>query len=195
MDLLDGMNALFYVPLGFGVLLALGAALGLFEGGADAADGDGPSDVLEVGSGRLPLGMRLMVGTLGFGGAGLALSALLEARLGALGAALMAAAAAAAIAWGAMRALARVLQRRFPLLETEATQRRELVGRVGRVVLPATATTGVLQVHDARGNLHQVPCRTTGGERLPAGTRVVLVDLEDDGRSFTISRAPAEVET
>lgn len=192
-------SVLFYAPIAFGALLAVGAAFGLIgEGGDDALevdDGDGGADgshtstALEVG--RLPLTVRLMLLSFAFGGVGLIVAPLVRGLLSQAGLAYLVSAGIAA--WCALlldRASARWLARRLPLFETQTVRRAELVGAVGRVVLAASERGGVAQVRDARGDLHQVTCRLAAGEALPPGAELLLIEYDERTGVYLGERAP-----
>jgi hypothetical protein len=196
-------SLLFYAPIAFGALLAVGAAFGLIgEGGDDAQDvddvddgdvGDDASQVstaLEVG--RLPLTVRLMLLSFAFGGVGLIAAPLVRGILGHGG--LVYVVSAGIAGWCALlldRASTRWLARRLPLFETQTVRRAELVGAVGRVVLAASERGGVAQVRDARGDLHQVTCRLTAGETLPPGAELLLVEYDERTGVYLGERLPS----
>jgi hypothetical protein len=216
--LLGWQSLVFYVPVAFGALLALGAAFGLAEGGAHGegaahdvhgasahgreGDGDGgergDDDGLSLlALGRLPLTIRLMLLAFTFGGMGLVIGPVLRAILP--GSATLAGVLAVAVAApGALLLsgmVARFAARRMPMLETETVRRADLVGGVGRLVLPASENGGLLQVHDRRGNQHQVPCRLQAGEpALPSGAAVLLIDYDEANRAFIAVRSPPGIE-
>jgi hypothetical protein len=98
--------------------------------------------------------------------------------------------ALAATAWISTR-LARLFTQRLPLLETETVGRRELLGSTGRAVLPVGPAGGLVQVHDRRGNLHQLPCRTLEGEpALAAGAEILLVDYDEPRAIYRATANP-----
>jgi membrane protein implicated in regulation of membrane protease activity len=212
--LLGWQSLVFYVPVAFGALLALGAAFGLAgdgahgEGAADGGDGDDGGDGGEAGTdgddglsllalGKLPLTIRLMLLAFTFGGLGLVVGPVVRAILpgsptvaGVL--AIVFAAPASLLLSGIV---ARFAARRMPMLETETVRRADLVGAVGRLVLPASEQGGVLQVHDRRGNLHQVPCRLAADEPgLPSGAAVLLVDYDEAARTFVVAASPLTID-
>jgi hypothetical protein len=202
MSLLSWQTLVFLIPLGVGCLLALGAAFGLGAGDDGEAGGDGgghhgghdgahhPDTWL--GLGHLPLTIRLMLLSLTFGGIGLCLSYLLaggvgRSTLGGLGTV----AVALVGAWWVSGRLARLVARRLPLLETETVRRQDLLGSTGRAVLAIGPTGGLAQVHDRRGNLHQVRCHTLPDEApLPAGADVLLVDYDEEARLYRATASP-----
>jgi hypothetical protein len=192
--LLGWQSLVFYVPVAFGALLAVGAALGVVgddgaEGGGDAHEGDGdPSSLLAVG--RLPITVRLMLATLSFGGIGLVVTPLLSGA--SMGGAVAVAIVVASLGTLTIdRVATRWLARRMPLFESQTVRRAELVGAIGRVVLTASARGGVAQVRDGRGDLHQVTCRLAAGEAdLPPGAEVLLIDYDERGAVYLGERVP-----
>jgi hypothetical protein len=196
-SLLAWQSLVFTIPVGFGALLALGAAFGLGVGvGHDGHGfwGAGPGDdtLAVLGVGRLPLTLRLMVLSLAFGGAGLVLSPLVSQLVssanvaGAIEAGLALASAAVVD-----RRAARLVARRMPLLESETVSRAELVGATGHVVLTVSSSGGLAHVLDRRGNLHQVACRVAAGEAsVPAGAEILLVEHDDARNLYFVSPAP-----
>lgn len=166
----------FLIPIGLGTLLAIGAALGL-EGGA------------EDDGGVAPLSFRLMVWALSFGGIGLCVG-YLGGREGAVGMAVTTL-ASALVAWWISRRVGWLFATRLPLLETESAGRRDLVGTGGRAVLAIGPGSGLAQVHDARGKLHQVVCRTLSGEApIAPGAAVLLVDYDEARAVYRASAHP-----
>jgi Protein of unknown function (DUF1449) len=193
MALFGWQSLVFLIPLGVGCLVALGAALGLAEGGAGPAGGehveDDGHDDGAFAAGRVPLMVRLMLFTLTFGGLGLSLGYLLG---GLAGWRILGIGAVAAIgAWVSSVAVGRLFARRLPLLESETIKRAELLGASGRAVLAIGPGAGLVQVHDRRGNLHQVAARTLAGEAaLPAGAAVLLVDYDEREKIVRVTKSP-----
>jgi membrane protein implicated in regulation of membrane protease activity len=176
-DLLGWQNLLFLVPLAVGVLLALGTALGLGSEGADSP--------LEAGA--VPVGVLGMVGALLFGGLGMVLNATLAPPLrepvlyGPLSLLLSAVASVLLT-----RRCARLLARLMPSAETYRVSREDLVGRSGRLVLPASPEGGLAQVRDHEGNVHQVRVRTLAG-RLEKGSEVVVVEHHAPDHTYVVA--------
>jgi hypothetical protein len=197
---LNWQSLVFLIPLGVGFILAIGAALGHGGGVEPAGDAAGDQDdgddhpghgdgVDGLAVGRMPLLLRAMVFSLVFGGLGLCLGYLLgDAGGGGRGQLAATIAAAGAGAWWSTRRIARLFARRLPLLETEAVARWELVGATGRAVLAIGPASGLAQVRDRRGNLHQVACRTLAGEpALAAGAEVLLVEHDERGNLYRVA--------
>jgi hypothetical protein len=131
-----------------------------------------------------------------FGGVGLVVGPLIRAITPgppAVGGALSV--VAAAIGAGVISgATARLIARRLPLFESETIRRAELVGCSGRLVLAASVKSGVVQVRDRRGNLHQVGCCLPPGEPpLPAGSEVLLVEYDETTNVFVAVKFAAEL--
>jgi hypothetical protein len=198
MTLLSWQSLIFLIPIGVGTILAIGAAFAVDSDGVGGAGHAGPEHGLGAGfdhdhdhgpaalpdGGRVPITIRLMLATLTFGGVGLAVSYLFggEAPTPSTLATVGAGVGGLVGSLFVSRLVARLFAQRWPLLETETIGRRDLLGSTGRAVLPLGPAGGVVQVHDRRGNLHQLPCRTLVGEpALPVGAPVLLVDY-DEGR-------------
>jgi hypothetical protein len=177
---LDWRNLVFYIPLGLGAMLAVGAGLGFGDG-----DGHGHCDPDHLGGGPLPLTLRLMLGTLLFGGLGLLLGPTLRAvtpgppALGGWLAVLVTLTGAVVTS----RVIGRMLGRRVRLFESETIRRTDLLGASGRLVVG-----GTVQVRDARGDLYQFRCRPAPGEAgLRPGAEVVLLDYDEAAQTFVVA--------
>jgi hypothetical protein len=196
MSLLAWQQLLFLIPIAVGVLLAAGAAIGLSHGGgtdgdADGESDDGPAGGTDLPAGRVPLLMRAMLLSLTFGGAGLVTSYLLATWPGLSPSvrALIALPVALAVSWWVSGRLGRLFTRRLPLVESQAISRHDLVGIVGRAVLPIGPASGLAQVFDRHGNLHQVTCRLLAGEAVvPAGADLLLVEYDAGNQRYLASR-------
>jgi hypothetical protein len=199
MLLLSWQSLVFLIPIGMGTALAIGAAFALGEDGVDQpAEGDdtqgeggGQGHAPDIG--RIPLTVRLMFWSLSFVGTGLCATYLMSGldivppRLGTI----IAAKLGLLLAFLVDRKLARLCARRLPLLETQTINRRDLLGSTGHAVLPIGPEGGLVQVHDRRGNLHQVPARTFPGEpALAAGAEVLLVDHDPQKGVFHATGSP-----
>lgn len=196
MSWLQWQRLLFLIPLGIGALLAAAAALGVLGDGDADGDGDGDGHGEADGSswlslGRVPLTVRVMLLTVPFGSLGLSALYLMGGQGDGWRVAVAAAVALVATWWIAGRA-ARLFRDRVRMVETETITRRDLVGGVGRAVLGVGAASGLAQVKDRRGNLHQVSCRTLDGEPvLPAGTEVLVVDYDEAEKLYYVTGNPA----
>jgi membrane protein implicated in regulation of membrane protease activity len=189
-ELLAPARLVFLIPLAFGLLLGLGAASGL-GGDADGTDVDaGHAHDVEAGDhgagalaalvlGRIPLLLGAMVFALAFGGLGLLVGPWLGAALPGAAGLVLAVGTAAGGATAITRGVARLLATRLRLVESESVRREELAGRIGTAILPVGPDAGLLQVHDGRGNLHQLACRTPSAEPpVPAGRAVLIVEYD-----------------
>jgi len=75
------------------------------------------------------------------------------------------------------KGLAGVLGRLVPAKDTAAIRKRDLVGRVGKVVYTVTESSGTVHVRDDYGTLHQIAARVPPGQpSLSRGTEVVIVN-------------------
>ena len=188
MSLLAWHQLLFLIPTAVGVLLAAGAAIGLSDGGRRQAN---PTFGTYFPAGRVPLLMRAMLLSLTFGGAGLVTSYLLATvpALSPSARALNALAIALVVAWWASSRLSRLFARRLPLRESQAIRRQDLVGSIGKAVLPIGPGSGLAQVSDRHGNLHQVSCRLLADEPVvPSGADLLLVEYDERNQRYLASR-------
>jgi hypothetical protein len=192
-SLLAWQNLIFYIPLGSGLLLLVGAALGGGGHESDHAAEGGEADGHHDGSpatappaSNLPLLMRLGAAAVLFGGVGATVSQL--ALPGGV-AVPLAGATLTALLVGPL--LARLAARFAPTLETYRVSRRDLLGQVGVLVLPAGPESGLLQVRDHEGNLHQLLCRTEG-ETLASGAPVLILHEDPTSAVFTVELCPPE---
>jgi len=80
---------------------------------------------------------------------------------------------------------ARGLNRLMPTFESYNVTKADLVGQVGLLVLPTDAQTGLLQVKDRQGTLHQSQCRSEKGA-LPNGTEVLVVEYLEDKDMYLV---------
>lgn len=152
-----------------------------------------------LGLGRVPLAIVIQIFFLVWGFAGWAATLVLRPLLGApLLFFPLALAVAAVCAIAATVLLARPLARWLPSTESHAPTKRDLAGRVGTVVFAVTPASGVIQVRDDHGNLHQVPCRLNGHSGhpvgtdpppilpLPKGSEVIVVSYEEDTDRYLV---------
>ncbi|MEW5850571.1 MAG: hypothetical protein AB2A00_17425 [Myxococcota bacterium] len=221
-SLLAWHNLIFHIPIATSLLMLLGLAwgAGLDDGHAEAdADADADPDTeadtdadavhaLDVASlvqrtrwrvanalgvGRVPLTLVVMTGGLLFGSTGLLANALLAPVLGAPGVfgpiSVAVATCASALLTGQV---ARLVGRVMPTSETYRVTRGDLVGRSGTLVLPAGPSSGLAQVRDHEGNLHQIRCRTNG-EELPKGGEVLVIDHDVKSNTYAVAELPPDV--
>jgi hypothetical protein len=72
--------------------------------------------------------------------------------------------------------LAATLGKYVRSVDTAATSRRALEGRIAAAALPVTAAFGQALVRDHHGSLHKVVCRVAeGAETIPKGQTILLV--------------------
>jgi hypothetical protein len=199
-SLLAWQNLVFYIPLGSGLLLLVGAALGASGHGesdhdadGDHADGDHAegdhhgSPATAPPASTLPLLMRLGAAAVLFGGVGATVSQL--ALPGGV-AVPLAGAGLAALLVGPL--LTRLAARFAPTLETYSVSRRDLLGQIGVLVLPAGPESGLVQVRDHEGNLHQLLCRTEGAQ-LASGAPVLILHEDPTSAVFTVELCPPDI--
>ncbi len=138
--------------------------------------------ILEValsffGVGRVPLSILLMTFLITFAVVGWGVNTLLKDAL-LSPAAFFPLSCAAAVFCGlsGTKLLASTLGRFLKPLETAATPRSALVGRIATTVLPVTEQFGQAHVHDDYGSLHKVTCKVPeGAEPIAKGQSVLLV--------------------
>jgi membrane protein implicated in regulation of membrane protease activity len=204
-------NLLFIIPLAAGALLALVSVVGLGDGGGDGHDaagdagdaGDADGDAGEgdahhggvwddlfslLGVGKVPLSVLLSSAAILFGASGLIANLWLARSLPDPWLfAWISLAVAAVTATAGTALLARIVGRLLRGNEGYKVTKAGLLGRVGTLVLGTDASSGLLQVRDDEGNLHQVRCRVESGS-LPKGTEVLVVDMESD--LFVVEKSP-----
>lgn len=193
-DVFAWYNLIFYIPLGIGVLLVLGVALGgadMHHGDMDG-DGDGPDDhsVLSMlGFGRVPLIIVFMTMALTFGGTGVFCNMLLAPLLGLTGLFGLVSLGIASITMVLLTGFIGALVTRWlPTTTTTSFTKYDLVGASGVLLLDADDTSGVAQVVRS-GDVYQVDCRARPA--LPKGTRVLLLEFDEPTNVFTVERDPS----
>jgi membrane protein implicated in regulation of membrane protease activity len=206
-------NLLFYLPLLLGIILVLGAAMGVadFAGDIDVdmdidadadmdldadadADGDADSDggigavrglLMLLGVGRVPLSILMMVALLVFGGVGISAKMMLLPSTGVLAAT----GVAAAIAFVSMLVLsgvsARGIAKLVPSTETYARSGDALIGSVARAHLRIDTGFGLAQVTDDTGTLFEIRCRSYGA-RIAKGSEVLITEYDAESDVFTV---------
>ncbi|HET7506405.1 MAG TPA: hypothetical protein VFK02_35540 [Kofleriaceae bacterium] len=195
-------NVIFYIPIAVGLLLILGAAIGHHhepgqhaghaghDGGHHEHDSLFARAFAVLGVGRVPLTVILMIAALCFGGLGIILNALLVS-IGLAPAVYGPISIAGALV--GMVALtgttARLIHRHLPTTESYPITRHDFAGCTGTLLLPADASSGYAQVKDPEGNVHNIKCRTTGGA-LAKGTAILVVEYDEDARTFVIDANP-----
>lgn len=141
-----------------------------------------------LGVGKAPIAVMLMTFFLVYGFAGIILNQLL-ARVMPQGFAWLSLGLAFVIASVLTRFIAGAIHRVMPTFETYSVSSRDLVGRMGTLILPADARNGTAQVHDHEGNIHQIACRTDG-PAIPKGTSVLIVQYVSEGDTYLVERNP-----
>ena len=82
------------------------------------------------------------------------------------------------------------MARYVPTFSTSALSRKQMVGLVGKTVLPVSERIGRASVYDKFGTLHMVKCCVREGAKpIGKGQKVVLVKYRPDRRMFIVGRA------
>lgn len=217
--LLAPQNLIFIISLVVGVVLVLGNAFGVMGHDADhdvdhdvdhdadhdQAGGEHDHDAHHehqerlflkaltlLGIGKVPFSIVWMTAALVFGGAGIVLNTVLAPVL--------------RVPWiygwisfaGALVVMvtvtgyfAGIVHRLMPTTETYAGKRSDLVGCCGTLVLATDEKRGLANVHDPRGNLHQITCRTMNGTTIPSGVAVTVVDYMKENNVYVVEASSA----
>jgi membrane protein implicated in regulation of membrane protease activity len=203
LDLMQWHELLYLLPLAVGLLMSVGAALGLHGEagghGAHASDVHADNQSLLshgadlVGIGRVPLTLWLGTAPLLFGATGFLVQRALAGELPAPVPIVLISFPIAAFVgtWGTGR-LARLLARFLPSTETYATSQQDLVGRSGVLVLPTDTTNGLAQIRDQRNGMHQVRCRTSDGA-MSKGEEILVIDYDAGSRVYIVAAIPEDV--
>lgn len=196
-------NVVFLIPLIVGILLSLGSSVGGADGdahvehdvGHDVAHADGAGGLSKalslLGVGRVPFTLLLVVASLIFGGIGIIANALFASfglapgLFGPLSLAL--AFVGTVISTGAV---AKVIERVMPSVETYRVSKRDFEGCIGKLLLPADASSGYAQIKDPEGNVHNIKCRSLGGVPLAKGTEILVVEYEEETQTFIVDANP-----
>lgn len=208
-SLTEWWNFIFALPLGVGLLLGAGFALGgLIDVGGDDADSDGADDAdgdsddheafwshllhwFGIGMG-VPLTLLIPVLLMAWGLAGLIANRSLEPWLRlpslyfpislvmALGAAML------------TGRFATFLVRKMGIFdETPAPTRHDLIGCSGYAVFPINEREGVANVKSRTGDIHRITCKTPHGHPLiPAGTELIVVEYNNESGDFLVEAHP-----
>lgn len=202
--LLAWYNLIFYLPLAVGLLLVVGAAAGVGDGGegphldadhagpdhadADHGSGEGFSLAELLGFGRVPMAIVLTTLCVTFGGAGVVTNFLLAPLLAVspLFVGISCAVALVTMVLGTSL-ITRLVGRYLPTLETNSLRAGGLVGSMGTLLLDADATGGLVLVRKD-GDVYQVQC--TAPEPLPKGSSVLLTDFDENTRMYAVCRDP-----
>ena len=187
-------EVVFGVPLLVGVLLVFGAALGLagFESDVDAgaetgADGEGLASAL--GLGRVPLGLIVMLLTLLFGASGMVVFGVASAWLRAPVALLVAWGAGAAVSFFGTRASSQLLARLLPSVESYASDKVDLMGELGTVLVVLGPHEVVLRVVDRGGA--ELRVRGLTSTRARAGQAMLLTHFERTRDAYRVEHLTA----
>jgi membrane protein implicated in regulation of membrane protease activity len=161
------------------------------DGDADV-DGDGDHDLgdkilIDLGVGRIPFSLIWQTFAMAFGVGGLAVNALYIGRGGVLAPGTLAWTVPIALlfAYGATRAVSRLLGRVIASPDQDATSRQGLVGTTGVVISTRVNDEfGEVRVKDRTGHFVHLVCRTREGEPpILAGREIVIVEYNpDNGR-------------
>lgn len=210
MHLFAWYNLIFSIPLGVGILLILGVAVGVeLPHGVDAdahagidADGDGGDGDHDahggqstghallslLGFGKAPVLVLIMAMALIFGGTGTIANLILAPLLRASGVFVLLSIVAALAAMVSLTGLiGRVVNRFMPTLETTSVKRKDLVGCTGSLVLAADTAGGLAQV-TRDGDVFQVPCRCS--ESLERGATVLVIEYDPTRNVYLVARNP-----
>jgi len=200
-------NLVFLIPLTFGILLMLGALLG-FDSNAEADighdaghggshdaghdahhdhDGGALKAALSIlGVGRIPLMLLCTLMALFFGLSGYFMNVALAPAVKSPWVYFWISFAVALVVMVTMTGiLARVIGRVMPKTVLHRVNDHDLEGRVGRLVVPADAASGFVDVRDSIGNIHRVRCRTEK-DGLPTGSEVLLIEFEASTRTYVV---------
>ncbi len=149
-----------------------------------------------LGVGRVPALFLLQGFGLFWGVIGFYASRMLESQ-GATPAAFIGPALGMAAAGGLLgaKAIGGLGSRLMPTEESFALDSEGLIGGLGTVVFPVTATTGRIHVFDASGSLHDesarlLPDPDDGVTRLERGETVLLVDYDEAAGCYRVQRSP-----
>lgn len=141
-----------------------------------------------LGVGKAPIAVLLMTFFLVYGLIGIILNQLL-AKTMSNGLGLISMSLTFVIALVLTRFIAGAIHRVMPTFETYSVTSKDLVGRMGTLILPADAKKGTAQVHDHEGNIHQIACRTDG-PAIPKGTSILIVQYVAEGDTYLVERNP-----
>jgi membrane protein implicated in regulation of membrane protease activity len=207
-------NLVFYIPLGVGLLLVIGMAVGLadtghdlgghgeigghgevgHDAGHDAAHGEhggssGPGAILGLlGFGRVPVMILVTTLCLIFGGTGVIANNFLAPLLRASSVFVLFSIAAALVVTSVLTGfVARLVARLLPATETASMSKQDLCGCSGTLILASDTDSGLVQVLRG-GDVFQVPCRSSVA--LPKGSQVLLTDYDEAQRAYSVCLDP-----
>ena len=154
----------------------------------------GPSLLSLLGVGRAPFAVVLLCFLGVFGSIGFIVTLALGGSTDpSTSTALVAGATALVIALLTTRALASLIGRAIPPVETYATEPADLIGVTGRVEIDATPQFGVVRVADESGAFHHLRCRTYGA-RIARGATVLVTEHDLESGFFTVAENPLSAE-
>ncbi len=194
-------NLIFYVPLGFGLFLVAGVALGAadvphgpdVDGGVDHDAGGDHHDghdnesakLLSIlGFGKVPVMMIFMTMALTFGGTGVVCNMFLAPFLKLSSLFALFSVAGAFIGMLALTGTtARLVAKYLPTTETTSTTKSDLVGSTGTLILPTDDKSGLMQV-TVGGDLYQVQCRSV--TPLLKGQTVLVLSYDETSSLYAV---------
>lgn len=139
-----------------------------------------------LGIGKVPLSILLMSASMIWGAVGLGLNmAFPDAPIRAV-------AFAAFATIGGTRLIAQGLTKVLPGEESYHTPKEDLIGQTAEAMFEVNVASGTARLVDPSGNLLDLDCRAAGGERIAAGTRVVLTDYDPSTDLFYVQAARQE---
>ncbi len=85
------------------------------------------------------------------------------------------------------RSMAAIVGRYLPSVESYGVARFELVGSMGKAVLPTSENTGTVDIKDIYGTIHRVQAKTEqDAEAIPSGAEVMVLDFDEDDKRFVV---------
>lgn len=148
-----------------------------------------------LGVGRVPLSILLMVMLLAWGWTGVVSNFLLAGHMASGWRVIfISVPLALGISIFLTRVLAGAIARWFPLCDTTARRRHELLGCIGPATFAIDERFGMAAIRDTTGDLYQVPCHvSTGQSAIPKGTHVKLIAYSGKQGIFTVVPWPQNV--
>jgi membrane protein implicated in regulation of membrane protease activity len=175
------------ILVGLSAMGALGIDMDM-DGHPDLESDAHPSILSLLGVGKAPLAILVLSYLLSFGVAGVLFVMLTENWLdGFEGYSLGFSALFSVVSTAA---LAGVLGRMVPTVESYAKKYDQLVGREGVVITRITPTSGSADVRDSGGSLHRIPAVTISGE-ISRGEKILVVSYDYDDSTFVVEQLPS----
>ncbi|NUQ00766.1 MAG: DUF1449 family protein [Armatimonadetes bacterium] len=161
-------------------------------------EGDGVGGIagllLFLGGDKLSLGLLLQILVLLWSASGLIYNMVLEPWLGSpvlfFGPSLLLSGLTSLLL---TRGLARLMGRYLPKVESSALGMEQLEGATARTIFAVDERGGAAHLRDRYGTLHQVACRSLGGD-IAKGREVVLIEYRLQGDFFLVEPVPDEFE-